>query len=142
MMPNHPANEELFAYRDGELEGERRSLVEAHVLSCTACQTRLDDTSDAEGMLRQGLQDPSDAYFERLTGSVMARVTGAQPAAAPGAAGAPGRGPDREPKAARPAEAPRGGRRRNFDDAPRGRAPGLPWPAILSAASAAAAVLV
>jgi len=136
MMQNHPASEDLFAYRDGELEMEKRSLIEAHVLSCTACQTRLDETSDAEGMLRQGLQDPSDAYFGQLTGSVMARVTGATPAVAPGAPAAPAA------SAATPASAPDRGRDRERGREPRGRAPGLPWPAILSAASAAAAVLV
>jgi len=133
MMTNHPPAEELFAYRDGELDGDKRGLIEAHVLSCSACQARLDDTSDAEGMLRQGLQDPSDAYFDRLTGSVMARVTGTVPADAKGA----------EAKVAAPPAAPfpeaaskreRAGRRRSLDEGPRGRAPGLPWPAILSAA--------
>ena len=137
MMQNHPPPEELFAYRDGELEMEKRGLIEAHVLSCSACQTRLDEMSDAEGMLRQGLQDPSAAYFDQLTGSVMARVTGTAPAAAPNPE-------SREPKDARAAEPPRehAGRRRSLDDGPRGRAPGLPWPAIISAASAAAAVVV
>ncbi len=116
MMQNHPPLEELFAYRDGELDLDKRSLIEAHVLSCSACQTRLDETSDAEGMLRQGLQDPNDDYFKKLTGSVMERVAGAEPA--------------RE----------RPGRRAGLDEGPRGRAPSLPWAAILSAASAAAAV--
>lgn len=150
MMQNHPSSEDLFAYRDGELELEKRSLVEAHVLSCSACLTRLDDTSDAEGMLRQGLQDPSDAYFDRMTESVMGRVTGKAPVQA--AAGTPARagsvgglkGATSEPRRARDAESreERAGRRSKFDDGPRSRAPGLPWPAILSAASAAAAVVV
>ncbi|MEK7316156.1 MAG: zf-HC2 domain-containing protein [Candidatus Eisenbacteria bacterium] len=116
MMQNHPPLEELFAYRDGELDLEKRSLIEAHVLSCSACQTRLDETSDAEGMLRQGLQDPSDDYFKGLAGSVMERVAG-----------------DESPRE-------RPGRRASLDEGPRGRAPRLPWAAILSAASAAAAV--
>ena len=150
MMTNHPSPEDLFAYRDGELEPEKRSLIEAHVLSCSACLTRLDDMSDAEGMLRQGLQDPNEAYFERMTESVMGRVAGTAPAGA--AAGAPARAGSAErqksagdePKRAREAESrdERAGRRSKFDDGPRSRAPGLPWPAILSAASAAAAVVV
>ncbi|HEU4726158.1 MAG TPA: zf-HC2 domain-containing protein, partial [Candidatus Eisenbacteria bacterium] len=131
------------AYRDGELDLEKRGLIEAHVLSCSACQARLDDTSDAEGMLRQGLQDPSDDYFEAMTEYVMERVEGGGHAAT---AAAPPR-PKREPAAAaRPAEPEardaRAGRRKSFDDGPRGRAPGLPWPAIIGAASAAAAVVV
>lgn len=120
MMQNHPPLEELFAYRDGELDLEKRSLIEAHVLSCSACQTRLDATSDAEGMLRQGLQDPSDDYFKELAGSVMARVAGADPKGATHAPAAADRPRERESE--------------------RGRAPSLPWAAILSAASAAAAV--
>ena len=142
MMQNHPPLEELFAYRDGELDLDKRSLIEAHVLSCSACQTRLDETSDAEGMLRQGLQDPSDDYFKELTGSVMARVTGADPKGATRAPAAADRPREREPKSAPEAKPPRErpGRRASLDEGPRGRAPSLPWAAILSAASAAAAV--
>jgi len=142
-MTNHPPSEELFAYRDGELDREKRGLIEAHVLSCTACRARLEDMSDVEGALRQQHAGQEDSYFDAMTRSVMARV-------APGAAGAAA--PKVEATAAELAagagsESARdrlhsAGRRRNRDDEPRSRAPRLPWPAILSAASAAVAVLV
>ena len=137
-MTNHPTSEELFAYRDGELGLEKRGLVEAHVLSCTACQKWLDEMSDTEGMLRQEHAEPDERYFETLTRSVMERV-------APGAQGkASARADDAGAAGGRGAETvhARPGRRRSLEDEPRGRAPRLPWPAIVSAVSAAAAVLV
>ncbi|HET9950674.1 MAG TPA: hypothetical protein VFS09_02650 [Candidatus Eisenbacteria bacterium] len=148
-MTNHPTSEELFAFRDGELGLEKRGLVEAHVLSCSACLSRLDEMSDAEGMLRQRHAEPDESYFDTMTQSVMSRVApGGREA--PRSAPAPARTDDspvaRETPAARgiAAETPgvRPGRRRSLEDEPRGRAPRLPWPAIVSAVSAAAAVLV
>ena len=140
-MTHHPTSEELFAFRDGELGLEKRGLIEAHVVSCSACQSWLDGMSDAEGMLRQQRPEPDESYFDTLTRSVMARV-------APATQDAPRKtpAPAAVPKAAgdRAAETPRvrPGRRRSLDDEPRGRAPRLPWPAIISAVSAAAAVVV
>ncbi len=136
-MTNHPSSEEIFAYRDGELDKERRGLIEAHVLSCTACAARLERWSDAEGALRQRGADPSDEYLDALSASVMARVRGG---AAPVSA-APARSPRGAPAQGEVADrVSRRGRSRNFEEG--GRAPGLPWPAILSSASAAAAVVV
>lgn len=130
MSQQHPPSEELFAYRDGELELERRSLIEAHILSCTQCAARVEALSDAEGALRAGVAEPDGAYFDRLNDSVMRRVAeGAPPARA------------KAPRAPEPAPARRG-RRRSFEDEPRGHAPGLPWAAILSTVSAGAAVIV
>jgi hypothetical protein len=129
MSQRHPPSEELFAYRDGELDHDRRGLVEAHVLSCTTCQARVDALSDAEAVLREQTADPGADYYGRLTDAVLSRV-----ANEPTERLAP-------PLAAVPPP-PRAGRRRNFEDAPRGRAPGLPWPAIVSTVSAAAAVVV
>ena len=153
MMPNHPTHEDLFAYRDGELDHEKRGLVEAHVLSCTACAARLEAVSDAEGFLRPMHAEPPGGYLEDMTESVMARVTSSVAArggvakASPGASAA-GAGAGAGSAASRgggraPAESrERPGRRRQFDDVERGRAPRLPWPAIISAVSAAAAVVV
>jgi hypothetical protein len=142
-MTNHPPSEELFAYRDGELDREKRGLIEAHVLSCTACRARLEDMSDVEGALRQQHAGQEDSYFDAMTRSVMARVApGAAGAAAPkveATAAEMAAGAGSEPARDRLHSA---GRRRNRDDEPRSRAPRLPWPAILSAASAAVAVLV
>jgi hypothetical protein len=140
-MTNHPSTEELFAYRDGELEKEARGLIEAHVLSCTACAARLEAWSDAEGALRQIGADPSDEYLGTLSASVMERVRGGVAAAgAAGATAAQRTSPGARNAGVKPQPAARRGRSRNFDEG--GRAPGLPWPAILSSASAAAAVVV
>jgi hypothetical protein len=123
-MTNHPTSEELFAFRDGELGLEKRGLVEAHVLSCSACQSWLDAMSDAEGMLRQERPEPGDGYFDTLTESVMARVApGSREAARAGAWS--GRRRARSATGRRKPSAPEEAR-------PRGRAAGpprLPWPA-------------
>lgn len=137
-MTNHPTSEELFAYRDGELALEKRALVEAHVLSCNACQRWLDEMSDTEGMLRQEHEEPGERYFEALTQSVMARVAPGVHGKAPARADAAGAAGTRQAETVRE----RPGRRRSLEDEPRGRAPRLPWPAIVSAVSAAAAVVV
>ncbi|HSQ61397.1 MAG TPA: zf-HC2 domain-containing protein [Acidobacteriota bacterium] len=131
MSQPHPPSEELFAYRDGELDAERRALIEAHILSCTRCAGRVEDLSDAEGALRDRNEEPDAAYFDRLSDAVMRRVTEGAPAAPRAKA----------PRAAEPAPARRG-RRRSFEDEPRGHAPGLPWAAILSTVAAGAAVIV
>jgi hypothetical protein len=130
MSQQHPHSEELFAYRDGELDLERRSLVEAHILSCTRCAARVEALSDAEGALRAGIGEPDEAYLDRLSDSVMRRVAEVARPARPKA-----------PRAPTPTPARRG-RRRSFEDEPRGHAPGLPWAAIISTVSAGAAVIV
>ena len=81
----HPAPEELFAYRDGELPAERRTLVETHVLACRACRELMDENSKLEAALRARPDDVGDAYYERMQGQVMAKVHAA-------AASAPARG--------------------------------------------------
>jgi len=124
MSQAHPPSDELFAYRDGELDHEQRALIEAHVLSCTSCQARIDALSDAEGALREQTPEPDAAYYGRLTDAVLARVA-KESAGRPEAHGAE-----------------RSRRRRRVAEEPRGRAPGLPWPAIVSTVSAAAAVVV
>lgn len=130
MSQQHPPSEELFAYRDGELDLERRSLIEAHILSCTQCAARVEALSDAEGVLRAGVAEPDGAYFDRLSDSVMRRVAEGAPPARAKAPLAPEAAPSRR------------GRRRSFEDEPRGHAPGLPWAAIVSTVSAGAAVIV
>lgn len=127
--PLHPAREELFAYRDGELTADRRILIEAHVLTCRSCRELVDQVSAMEAALRARPDGAGDAYFERMTESVMRRI-GSDAAAAPAPAPAPRpidrRRSDAEPEAeGKPAHAPK-----------------LPWAVLLSAGSAAAAVLV
>jgi len=70
----HPAPEELFAYRDGELSTEQRLLVEAHVSSCRACRERIDGLSGFEAALRQRPDQAGDDYYAKMTDSVMARI--------------------------------------------------------------------
>ena len=73
----HPAREELFAYRDGELKHDRRVVIEAHVLGCHICRELIDDVSRMEADLSVGAPVPKDAYFERLSDQVMVKVAAA-----------------------------------------------------------------
>jgi len=129
--PLHPTREELFAYRDGELTADRRILIEAHVLTCRSCRELVDRVSAMEAALRARPDGVGDAYFERMTESVMRRIgsesgTAAVPATAPAPRPIERRRSDAEPEAeGKPAHAPK-----------------LPWAVLLSAGSAAAAVLV
>ena len=144
--PNHPRSEDLFAYRDGELPPERRALIEAHVSGCSTCRALIDQVSSLEAELRRSPDRSPAEYLEHLHESVRARIA------------VPGGEPADEmavKKAARPSVAPAerdAGRRRGRRGVPGedqpgedGRvkdAPGLPWAAVLSTASAALAVLV
>lgn len=128
----HPTHDELYAYRDGELPAERRTVIEAHVMGCQACRGFIDEMSKLEAALRRRPDGVDEAYFESLPGTVLERIE---------------RG---EVSPARPPEhvVPRPERRR-ADDAPASsgedrasRRPRLPWAAILSTASAAGAVVV
>ena len=124
----HPAPEELFAYRDGELSADRRALVETHVMACRACRELVDEMSKLEAALRARPDSVGDAYYERMQGQVMAKVHAAAPHQ-------PARAPAREvPLERRKDDAEREERR--------GGAPRLPWIAIGSAVSAMAAVVV
>jgi len=117
----HPDREELFAYRDGELKSDRRVIIEAHVLGCHACRELIDEVSRMEADLSVGAPVPKDAYFERLSERVMAKVVAADPAPA-----LERRRPDAEA---------------DWEEN-RALKPKLPWFALVSTASAAAAVIV
>lgn len=80
----HPSPEDLFGYRDGELPSERRTLVEAHVVGCQACRTRIDRVSELEAALRRRPDGVGEEYFERLGGAVTERMATTAGAAAPG----------------------------------------------------------
>lgn len=124
--PLHPAPEELYAYRDGELSAERRAFVETHVLACRACREQMDEMSRLEASLRAHPDTVGDPYYERMQAQVMAKVHAAAP---------PARAPIREvPLERRRDDAEREERRRG--------APKLPWIAVGSAVSAMAAVVV
>jgi len=124
--PLHPAPEELYAYRDGELPAERRAFVETHVMACRVCRERMDEMSKLEASLRAHPDTVGDAYYERMQAQVMAKVHAAAP---------PSRAPIREVPVER--------RRDDLEHEERRRgAPKLPWIAVGSAVSAMAAVLV
>ncbi|HET9940195.1 MAG TPA: zf-HC2 domain-containing protein [Candidatus Eisenbacteria bacterium] len=124
--PLHPAPEELYAYRDGELSAERRAFVETHVTACRVCRERMDEMSKLEASLRSHPDTVGDAYYERMQAQVMAKVHAAAP---------PSRAPIREvPLERRRDDVEREERRRG--------APKLPWIAVGSAVSAMAAVVV
>jgi len=129
----HPSNEDLFAYRDGELTGEKRFLIEAHVVSCAVCRELVDGMSGIEADLKNRPDDVGEEYYARMTDSVLAKV------------GVRSGGASKE-RAPRPAEdVPRVERRRpdaELDaEGPR-RRPRLPWFGVVGAGAAAAAVMV
>lgn len=145
--PSHPRSEDLFAYRDGELPPEKRALLEAHVTGCSSCRALIDQVSSLEAELRRSPDRSPAEYLEHLHEGVRARiaVAGEQEAADKVRVG----------KGARPGSVRadrdagvRRGRRGALGEAQAGEdgrvkdAPGLPWAAVLSTASAAAAVLV
>jgi Putative zinc-finger len=117
----HPSSEELFAYRDGEMTAERRVLIEAHVAGCKVCRDTIDQVSELEADLRSGPDDVGGRYYERLTDAVLKRVASED-------------------------RAPRFERRKPEREAPveeeKRTAPRMPWAAVISTASAAAAVLI
>jgi len=119
----HPAREELFAYRDGELKPDRRVVIEAHVLGCHACRELIDEVSRMEAELGAGAPVPREAYFERLSEKVMAKVLAADTAPAHER-----RRPDAEAEV-------------EWEEKRRLK-PKLPWFALASTASAGAAVIV
>ncbi|HYR69610.1 MAG TPA: zf-HC2 domain-containing protein [Candidatus Dormibacteraeota bacterium] len=121
----HPLREELFAYRDGELKADRRVVIEAHVLGCHACRELIDEASRMEAELGAGAPAPKEAYFERLTEKVMAKVLAADTSPAV---------ERRRPEGEAAAEAEWEEKRR--------LKPKLPWFALASTASAGAAVIV
>lgn len=124
--PLHPAPEELFAYRDGELSAERRAFLETHVMACRVCREQMDEMSKLEASLRARPDTVGDAYYERMQAQVMAKVHAAAP---------PSRASIREvPLERRRDDVEREERRRG--------APKLPWIAVGSAVSAMAAVAV
>jgi hypothetical protein len=118
----HPSREDLFAYRDGELTAERRVLIEAHVVTCRFCKDVIDQVSAIEADLKSRPDAVGDAYFERLTEKVLRRVKAEAPV-------------------------PRAERRRAEAEIPVGEEDARPrlrlfWPAVISTATAAAAILV
>ena len=121
--PLHPTREDLFAYRDGELAADRRILIEAHVLTCRSCRQLVDEVSALEAALRARPDAVGDAYFDRMTDSVMRRI-GSEAAPAPIPI-------DRRRSETNPVV-----------EGKRAHAPKLPWAILVSAGSAAAAVLV
>ena len=142
----HPPSEELFAYRDGQLSPERRAIIEAHVMGCSVCRTFIDQVSSLEAELRQSPDRVPAGYFENLQDKVRARIAVAASEAVAGTKGAPtGDVVDRRRMPARAGD-PRERRRGDSDlRRERGRvkeAPVLPWAAVISTVSAAAAVLV
>jgi len=123
--PLHPTREDLFAWRDGELSSDRRILIEAHVMTCRSCRELVDEVSSLEAALRARPEAVGDAYFDRMTESVMRRV-GSEASQAP-----------------QPIPIDR--RRGDAGEQAEGKAahaPKLPWAILVSAGSAMAAVLV
>ena len=140
----HPPSEDLFAFRDGELSPEKRAIIEAHVMGCSVCRSFIDQVSSLEAELRQSPDRAPAGYLDSLQEKVRARIAVAASEAA--GVGAPAVG---APEGRERRRAAVGLRERRRDDAgsrrDRGRvkeAPVLPWAAVLSTASAAAAVLV
>lgn len=64
--------ENLSAYADGELHGEARHKVEAHVRACPACSARLNALLMLQDKLREGL--PEVAQAPDIADAVMASL--------------------------------------------------------------------
>jgi hypothetical protein len=62
----------LIAFHDGELPGDERTRVEAHLDGCAACRALLADLSRIDGSA--GVPDPGPEYWDRFNARVMARV--------------------------------------------------------------------
>lgn len=127
----HPSREDLFAYRDGELSHEKRTILEAHVMGCSDCRSLIDQVSSLEAELRRAADDVPAEYWERMPEVVRERIA----SAAREEAAARARGPRIERRRAE-------GSGRRGEGGRIGTAPRLPWAAVLSTGSAAAAVLV
>jgi Putative zinc-finger len=129
MKPNahHPTSEELFAYRDGELTPDRRSVIEAHVLACAHCREQIDEMSALESDLKLRADAVGDEYYERMTESVLLRVAAADLSAEEAVVDAMPRLDRRRPDAAEM----EGGARRRLR---------LPWIGIAGTGAAALAV--
>jgi hypothetical protein len=129
----HPSNEDLFAYRDGELMGEKRFLIEAHVVSCATCRELVDGMSGIEADLKNRPDDVGEEYYAGMTDSVLAKIGARAGSKAPERARRPAddvpRVERRRPEAEPDAEGPR-------------RRPRLPWFGVVGAGAAAASVLV
>lgn len=134
----HPSNEDLFAYRDGELTGEKRFLIEAHVVSCATCRELVDGMSEIEADLKSRPDQVGDEYYARMADSVLGKI-GAKSAAG---AGAGAKAQARSRPAAE--DAPRVERRRpDTEPEVEGRRRHLfPWFGVVGAGAAAAAVMV
>ena len=137
MKPNvkpdahHPTTEELFAYRDGELSADQRTLIEAHVLACAKCRELINQVSALESDLRMLPDAVGEEYYERMTESVLARVA------------APGGSAETAPLAAE--RTPHVDRRRADAAAAGGderRRLRLPWIGIAGTGAAAVAVVL
>ena len=142
----HPRSEDLFAYRDGELPPEKRGVIEAHVIGCSACRMLIDQVSSLEAELRRSPDRSPAEYLEHLHESVRARIAAAGGEVETGTVGTEKGVPAGGVRVGRDAGSGRG-RRGVFDEDQAGEdrrvrdAPRLPWPAVLSTAGAAAAVL-
>ena len=142
----HPRSEDLFAYRDGELPPEKRGVIEAHVIGCSACRMLIDQVSSLEAELRRSPDRSPAEYLEHLHESVRARIAAAGGEMDTGTVGTEKGVPAGGVRVGRDAGSGRG-RRGVFDEDQAGEdrrvrdAPRLPWPAVLSTAGAAAAVL-
>jgi anti-sigma factor RsiW len=73
----HPAPGELLELHFGELTGERRETVSAHLRDCAACRALVGDVSWAEAALRTG---PDEAPPTDGLQRVLARIEAVRPA--------------------------------------------------------------
>jgi len=69
----HPDEVQLQAYHDGELEGEVREQVQAHLGQCASCVERLREWGELSAVLRrirpaEGAFSPEGEFWARLAG--------------------------------------------------------------------------
>ncbi len=69
--------QKLMAYHDGELSASDRSLMEEHLLACTACRNALDALRLADSV---ALPEPGPDYWDEFTARVMGGIPRQAPA--------------------------------------------------------------
>jgi hypothetical protein len=73
-MSPHPPVDDLSAFLDGELPGDRVASVEAHLRTCTSCASWLDDVRASESLVGPPPADAPPGYHETFVARLRPRL--------------------------------------------------------------------